>query len=463
MSLSHTIGGVLVTASLSAAAFFGASSATPATPTPTPTPTATAVAPPFGPDAGALIPGKGVSSKPSAARSAHPQSLGAPGVAPLNDNWNNAAAYTPARSLVGAEVDLMDATTEPGENLTLTPTSIYQIYNTAWIKWTPAVSGYLEADTFETTGSLSASDTTLAVYSGSSLKKAKRLAFNDDAPGHGNLSQVLGLRVKGGTTYHFQLGLSYDIGTPAAAVNSAHGGFAKLDVNIDYDAPSNDNIGAAKVETGSHWLASGYTLGSTTQSGETLTSSASSPIADSIWYAWTPVASGHLSFESNPAIYDDLDLTNDNYVVIYQLDHDGDFTRSAFYQGDFITDTNFVFTSQSTYYFGLGELTADEGAPQSLSVTATYTGPQITKLSSKSGSHNGGQTLTITGVNLTGTSAVEFGPTHVVSDPAAITVVSSTKVTVKVPPGVKGTTVYVYLRADGNSTNLTSKAKYKFS
>jgi alpha-tubulin suppressor-like RCC1 family protein len=83
--------------------------------------------------------------------------------------------------------------------------------------------------------------------------------------------------------------------------------------------------------------------------------------------------------------------------------------------------------------------------------------PSVSKLSPKDGPLAGGKTVTITGKELLGASAVDFGST-----PAKIiAVASSTSMTVESPPGKSGTVVVTVTTAGGTSPS-SSHAKYKY-
>ena len=74
--------------------------------------------------------------------------------------------------------------------------------------------------------------------------------------------------------------------------------------------------------------------------------------------------------------------------------------------------------------------------------------PSITSVTPNAGPWTGGTTITITGVNLTGTQWVRLGNTLA----SNVTVVSSTKVTAVTPPGLAGPTSVTLQTANGQAT-----------
>jgi alpha-tubulin suppressor-like RCC1 family protein len=83
--------------------------------------------------------------------------------------------------------------------------------------------------------------------------------------------------------------------------------------------------------------------------------------------------------------------------------------------------------------------------------------PIVTKLSTKTGSAAGGTNVTITGKELTGASAVSFGPNPATS----FTVNSATSITAVAPPGVAGT-VDVTVTAAGGTSAVSAKDRFKY-
>ncbi|MFK4184523.1 beta strand repeat-containing protein [Streptomyces sparsogenes] len=101
---------------------------------------------------------------------------------------------------------------------------------------------------------------------------------------------------------------------------------------------------------------------------------------------------------------------------------------------------------------GSGSVPVKVTTPGGSSNTLTYTyvsGPAITSLSPSSGPQAGGNTVVITGTNLSTTTSVHFGTTAV-----AFNVLSNTQVSVAAPPGTGAVNVNV-TTPGGTSNNLT--------
>jgi hypothetical protein len=106
-----------------------------------------------------------------------------------------------------------------------------------------------------------------------------------------------------------------------------------------------------------------------------------------------------------------------------------------------------------------GPTTVSVTTPGGTSGTQPYTydtpatpAPAITSISPTHGAAAGGNTVTITGTNLTGVSAVKFGT----ASATAVSVASATSVTAKAPAGAAGTTVNVSAsNAVGTSNTVT--------
>jgi hypothetical protein len=84
--------------------------------------------------------------------------------------------------------------------------------------------------------------------------------------------------------------------------------------------------------------------------------------------------------------------------------------------------------------------------------------PTITAVSPTSGPHAGGQTVTITGTNFTGATAVKFGTTSATN----VTVVSATKITVHTPAHAAGL-VDVRVTTPSGTSAITTTDHYTFT
>jgi hypothetical protein len=84
--------------------------------------------------------------------------------------------------------------------------------------------------------------------------------------------------------------------------------------------------------------------------------------------------------------------------------------------------------------------------------------PAITSIAPATGPVAGGQTVTITGTNLTGATTVKFGTALA----ASFTVVSSTKITAVTPAHAAGLAAIRVITAGGTSPAVTAD-RYRFS
>jgi alpha-tubulin suppressor-like RCC1 family protein len=110
---------------------------------------------------------------------------------------------------------------------------------------------------------------------------------------------------------------------------------------------------------------------------------------------------------------------------------------------------------------GVVDVTVSAPAGTSPKVTAdrfTYlTRPTVTKLAPKTGPAGGGTIVTITGKELAGVTAVDFGS----SAAKDVTVKSATSISAEAPPGKAGT-AYVTVTTPGGTSAASSKAKFKY-
>ena len=153
-----------------------------------------------------------------------------------------------------------------------------------WYSWTPTTSGKVRISTCTTSGTL---DALLAVYTGSSLGSLSAFASNDDASNQScrESDAAVRLTVSAGTTYWI-------------AVDGKNGSVGNFSLSGE-GLPANDDFSAATpapVEPGSSVL--GNTAAATKQAGEP--DHAGDPGGHSVWYSWTPSASGPVAFSTCP-------------------------------------------------------------------------------------------------------------------------------------------------------------------
>ncbi|MDD4889458.1 MAG: PPC domain-containing protein, partial [Phycisphaerae bacterium] len=115
-------------------------------------------------------------------------------LAPANDMFANATALpSGATAWAGSNVG---ATRQSGEPLIAgTPGGA-----SVWFTWVAPTSGVVHMDTHG-----SSFDTTLAVYTGSSITGLTTIAANDDDPAGGTLTSALTFNAVAGTVYHFAI------------------------------------------------------------------------------------------------------------------------------------------------------------------------------------------------------------------------------------------------------------------
>jgi len=111
--------------------------------------------------------------------------------------------------------------------------------------------------------------------------------------------------------------------------------------------------------------------------------------------------------------------------------------------------------SGTTYYFRIVASNSNGTTTGSIMSFTTYAQPMITGVAPPYGSTAGGTTVSITGINLMGTSSVMFGDIAATS----ITSVSATSVVVVAPPNAVGV-VDVVLTTPGGSATMTDGYTY---
>jgi len=316
---------------------------------------------------------------------------------------------------------LVGATLQSGEPTSIAPGNGNRIRASVWFAWKAPQSGTIYA----TTAGSGTFDTSLAIFTGSTLSTAKRLAVNDD---HASdyLATIVGFPVTKGTTYRFQVGW---VTAPVGTVT--------LTIRANLVPPLNDAKANATTVSGTSWAVTGATYGSTLES---VWEPSDNPIyptfprQNSLWWKWTPTAGAVVTLST-------LGSTRDSVLAVFRSSATSGFTQIAFDdQGAGESDALLVglqLQAGATYYFQVGSI----GGPGTvkLSMTGSYTGPEITSISRNTANKNGGTKITITGKRLTGT-------TYVLIDgyQSAFVVVSSTKITATLPAMAKG--VY-YLQA----------------
>ncbi|MDB6139655.1 MAG: hypothetical protein JWO94_2727 [Verrucomicrobiaceae bacterium] len=111
-----------------------------------------------------------------------------------NDSFANAFTYTGTSQTS----DTSTATIEAGEPSHY-PGFYVQPFHSVWWKYTPLLTGIYQIDTAN-----SSYDTVLAVYTGTTVNKLTRIAFNGNRPnGNGDTTSSMKVFLTKGVTYHF--------------------------------------------------------------------------------------------------------------------------------------------------------------------------------------------------------------------------------------------------------------------
>ena len=185
--------------------------------------------------------------------------------APPND------AFAAAQPLTGVPIAVsgsnLDATLEPGEPLVDEGGGA-----SVWFTWSPPAPGVYQFDTCD-----SDFDTVLGVYTGNTLAGLTRVAVNDDSCGLGSRVRVRAA----GVIHRIAVGgYDGDQGAFRLAISELH-------------PPANDNFAAAHPLAGPLPLAAaGTTVDALLEPGEPWHGDGS------VWFAWTPAATGAYRIET---------------------------------------------------------------------------------------------------------------------------------------------------------------------
>lgn len=198
----------------------------------------------------------------------------------INDDFADALPLTGlAPMTTGTSVGASKETGEPSHGGNSGGASV-------WYKWTPWFSGDVNV-------SLNGSDfdTTLGIYTGSSVDSLSTLAQNDDEDyGGGIYTSLASFTATAGTTYYIAIdGYGGASGNYALAVSPA-------------TAPGNDNFANADMISGDSGSSSGFNRAATAETGEPMI--AGSAAAHSVWYSWTAPFTGGVQFETSGSAID---------------------------------------------------------------------------------------------------------------------------------------------------------------
>jgi VCBS repeat-containing protein len=154
------------------------------------------------------------------------------GVLPRNDNFASAATFTGSIATGGS----FGATGEVGEPNPLGDPTVSSV----WWQWTATVSGPVDLNTDGSTY-----DTTLAVFTGSTLGTLTLVAANDDAAGFG-LQSAVQFTAVAGTTYHFAVdGFKEAAGGVVLNMNNVSSNKSPVIANQSFTVAENSPLTAA--------------------------------------------------------------------------------------------------------------------------------------------------------------------------------------------------------------------------
>ena len=190
---------------------------------------------------------------------------GQSGPTPTNDNFANAVHLT--GEVAAAQGSNVGATSEQGEP--------FNTFNSAgqsiWYSWlAPPHAGQV---TVSTTGS--SFDTTLGVYTGSSVSGLAQVTSNDDDPTRAGVNTSL-------VSFQATPGTTYLISVDGSTSSSTTTGMVDLSVSA---APDNDSFFSATVLNGTAATDTGFNINATAEPGEP--DSAAVAGTQSVWWSWT--------------------------------------------------------------------------------------------------------------------------------------------------------------------------------
>jgi List-Bact-rpt repeat protein len=201
--------------------------------------------------------------------------------APANDDFSAAQTLSPGlpRELSGSN---QEATKEVGEPDHAGNAGGHSV----WFSWTPATSGPVAVNT----GCFPGFEMLTAVYTGSTVGALTPVASNEGFPAPSCFGETpkVEFAASAGTTYWI-------------AIDGRDGAQGSFNATIE-GAPTNDDFADAAAIGGElSQLAAGTTKFATPQAGEP--DHAGEPAAHSVWFSWTPAASGPVAISTCSSFY----------------------------------------------------------------------------------------------------------------------------------------------------------------
>lgn len=203
--------------------------------------------------------------------------------APANDSFSNAAVLTgPTLTVAGSNVGATKESGEPNHAGNVGGKSV-------WYTWTATASGKVTVNTHG-----SSFDTTLGVYTGSSVSGLTAIASNDDDRAGGTLTSALTFNAVAGTTYRI-------------AIDGYNGAAGNITLNLALAAapvaPANDQFAnAVNLSNARPVTWTGSNVGATKELGEP--NHAGNRGGASVWIRWTAPVSGTVSVNTRGSNFD---------------------------------------------------------------------------------------------------------------------------------------------------------------
>ena len=213
-------------------------------------------------------------------------------VVPSNDNFADSIVLTGfSDSDTGSN---LGATGESGEpDHAFASTDFDGLLNSVWWSWTAPDDGVAFIDTFG-----SNFDTTLGVYTGSSVGSLTEVASNDDSFNSFNFESEVSFPTTAGTTYQI-------------AVDGFDSSVGDITVNVNLfeppEPPSNDDFADSIVLSGSSLSTTGSNIAATGEVGEpdhAFVSTDFDGLLNSVWWSWTAPDDGFFAIDTFGSDYD---------------------------------------------------------------------------------------------------------------------------------------------------------------
>lgn len=367
--------------------------------------------------------------------------------------------------------DNTSATTQSGEPRKLG--GGYYLRRTQWIKWKAPDSGVISLAAYTADDN---DDLGINVYTGSAFSNLHRVGTNDEqyfpvdgaggsGSGPSSNSEILSLKVSKGKTYYIQVGSATSDSTDSNASTDPYTDITVEVVGSNY-TPSNDNLSSAselKLGTGGFVEKTAILNGSTLEEWEPTDNDEDGTAnrVNSVWYKWTAPQDGTADITTCAFfLYDSPTIavfanyagsTGNGYGDLSALDFDYDNNGLCHLLGTGGA-VSVTVDKGVTYYLQVSSTAAASFKRDTfVAISFDASEPYIEKVSPSSGSHLGGNTITITGQEFTsgGAPTVKIGG-HTAT---IVGIPSNTQIKVKAPAHAIGT-VEVTVTSGGDKSNI---------